>query len=292
MPTFGFASAVLDGVPTLAALSDLTLYPLDRLLAKAPATFADVLADWDGVVDAVDAALDDATLEAGGVPAEGVRFLVPGVSSPAVWCAGANYTDHVKEMGATEIVERAFHFLTPPTGLAGPGCDVRRPAGILKLDWEVELVAVIGRTAKDVDAADALDHVAGYTVGNDVSVRDHSAVHPVFGVDWAVAKNADGHTVVGPAIVPARYVADPGDLGLSLTVNGEIRQDSRTSRMILDLARQIEALSRKVSLRPGDLLFTGTPAGTAAGHGERYLADGDVMVARVEGLGELRSTVV
>ena len=92
--------------------------------------------------------------------------------------------------------------------------------------------------------------------------------------------------------MPARYVPDPSNLKLSLTVNGEIRQDSLTSRMILDLPRQIEALSRKVSLRPGDLLLTGTPAGTAAGHGERYLADGDVMVAVVEGLGDLRCTVV
>jgi 2-keto-4-pentenoate hydratase/2-oxohepta-3-ene-1,7-dioic acid hydratase in catechol pathway len=296
MPAFGIATVVLDGRPVLAAVTAAgpadTVHPLDRLLGRtAPTAFAEALADWDHLIDQTEAALEgDATDSA--VPADGVRFRPPGVERPAIWCAGANYRDHVAEMGG-KIDKRAFHFLSPPSVLAAHGDPVHRPSGVTRLDWEVELAAVIGRRTRRVAPEDALDHVAGYTVANDVSVRDRDRIrHPVFGTDWTAAKNADGLTPLGPAVVPARFVPDPADLALELTVNGAVRQRSNTSLMIVDLPEQLAALSALVTLEPGDLVLTGTPAGTAAGHGNRYLDDGDVMVATIAGVGTLRNTVV
>lgn len=295
MSEFGVATVIANNTPPVlvAAVGDV-VHPLPDLLGDdAPRTFDDALANWDRFVDAVAAALDTPAATRAAIPMSTVEFRPPGTARPTVWCAGANYTDHAKEMGASTIEKRAYHFLSPPTALNGHRRPVHRPAGATELDWEVELTAVVGRPASRVRAKDALSYVAGYTVANDVSVRDRDRVrHPVFGMDWTVAKNSDGLTPLGPAIVPARFVGDPGDLDLSLTVNGQIRQQSNTSRMIVDLAEQIAILSTMVTLQPGDLILTGTPAGTAAGHNGAYLADGDVMVAAISRIGSLQNTVV
>lgn len=289
-PPFGFASVVIDGRAVLAVLSERTVHRLSDLVPDAPASFEDVLDRWDPVVDAVLAGLDAPTTP--GSPSDDVVFLPPGVARPGIWCAGANYVDHVAEMGVVDPPKRSFHFCSPTTVLNGHRGDVTRPGGVTQLDWEVELVAVIGRPARNIPVEQALDVVAGYTVANDVSVRDPEWLrHPIFGVDWTSAKNADGLTPLGPAIVPSRFVPDPADLDLQLTVNGEVRQRSHSSRMIVDLREQIAALTALVTLQPGDLVLTGTPAGTAAAFG-RYLDDGDVMVAEIPGVGVLENTVV
>jgi len=292
MPPFGLANLSVEGEPLLAATRDGAAYAVRSLIGGWVGSLDEALSGWDGFVDAVEAALDgpdapDALLDPAAVtfgPAGGVRSVM--------WCAGANYTDHIAEMGVAGIGDRSFHFLSPSTARNAHGATVGRPVGARQLDWEVELAAVIGRPARRVAAGDALTYVAGYTVANDVSVRDQDLIrHPIFGVDWTAGKNADGLTPVGPAVVPARFVPDPTNLDLGLTVNGTVRQQSNTSRMIVDLRRQIEALSALVTLQPGDLILTGTPAGTAAAHGGRYLEDGDVMVATISGLGSLRNTV-
>lgn len=291
---FGLSRLVHDGRPTLAAAVEDIVHPLPRLIGEpAPASFEDALADWDAVVEAVAAALDAGPAADTAVAASGVEFLPPTVARPAVWCAGANYTDHIAEMGAPPVVDkRAFHFLSPPTVLGGHRAPVVRPTGAIKLDWEIELAAVIGRTVRHVAPEEALSFVAGYTIANDVSVRDEDWLrHPIFGIDWTSSKNADGLTPLGPAVVPARFVPDPADLDLRLSVNGEVRQDSTTSRMIVDLREQIAALSGLVTLRPGDVILTGTPAGTAAAHGGVYLANGDVMIATINGIGTLENTI-
>lgn len=286
---FGFANIVVDGEPVLSVLVDETVHPLRGLLADAPTSFADMLDRWDETVDAVVGLLRQPLAE--GVPQDAATFLPPGVPRPSIWCAGANYKDHVEEMGVTEFEKRSFHFSSPVTVLNGHRQSVVRPTGTVQLDWEIELVAVIGRAARNVTLDSALDHVAGYTIANDVSVRDPEKMrHPLFGVDWTAAKNGDGLTPLGPAIVPSRFVPDPADLDLLLTVDGEVRQQSHTSLMIVDLREQIVALSALVTLQPGDLVLTGTPAGTAAAYG-RYLEDGAVMVASIPGLGALENTV-
>lgn len=291
MPAFGLATVVIDGSDALAVTLGGAVHPLSALVEDGPRTFEEVMVDWDHWVTTIEARLDS-PWRASWIASDAVAFRPPGVARPAVWCAAANYSDYLDEIGATFRDQRVYHFLSPPTVLGAHRGTVRRPSGATKLDWEIELAAVIGRTARHVAAEDALSHVIGYTIANDVSVRDANATrHDFFGVDWTSAKNGDGLTPVGPAIVPARFVPDPGDLELRLTVNGGIRQRSSTSRMIVSLAEQIAALSELVTLRPGDLILTGTPAGTGAAHGA-YLAEGDVMVATIAHLGSLRSTVV
>jgi 2-keto-4-pentenoate hydratase/2-oxohepta-3-ene-1,7-dioic acid hydratase in catechol pathway len=216
--------------------------------------------------------------------------------------AGANYADHAREMRklpADAPIEPSphgpFFFLKPTTTVVGPGAEVVIPEGIAKLDWEVELAAVIGREARDLAVSEALSCVAGYTVLNDVSARDNfkrePTTEPPMTFDWFGQKGWATTCPTGPWIVPSRFLADPAGLELSLRVNGEVEQRSSTAAMIFDLPAQIAYLSRIVPLLPGDVIATGTPAGVGAGKG-RFLRPGDEMVATIEGIGELRNPVV
>lgn len=274
----------------MAVLADGWVTPLAALLPEAPVTFDGLLEDWDKWVAATEAALPRAGGVAERIPERDALLGVPGVERPTVYCAGANYVDHIAEMGVHDI-GAPFHFVSPPGVLNAPGRAVERPVGVEKLDWEIELAVLIGRSARRVSAERALEYVAGYAVANDVSARDDRMRHAIFGVDWMFAKSGEGMTPIGPAIVPAAFIRDPGHLELSLTVNGETRQLSSTSKMIVGVARQIELLSGYLTLRPGDLILTGTPAGTAAAFGGAYLGDGDEMVATIDQLGSLRNTV-
>lgn len=285
--TFGYCTYLAEDRWTLGVLVGELVFSLSQLVNEAPEDFEALLPRWDDVTEQVNTALS--TIPAGGVSADAVTFSAPGLNRPAVYCAGANYTDHVEEMGV-QLVDLPFHFVSPQGTLNAHGAIVRRPRGVEKLDWEVELAAVIGRPARNVPRERALEFVAGYTVANDVSVRDPYIFHPIFGMDWMAAKNSEGLTPIGPAVVPARFVGDPQALDVSLTVNGEVRQKSNTRLQIVDLARQIESLSSRLTLQPGDIVLTGTPAGTAAAYGV-YLADGDRMVATIESVGILSNTI-
>jgi 2-keto-4-pentenoate hydratase/2-oxohepta-3-ene-1,7-dioic acid hydratase in catechol pathway len=288
--SFGIATLLTDDGPVLAVMQGVRLVPLRRVLPDGPSTFEELLDNWEELISEISTAMVDVSDDAWS-SMDDADLGVPGVTSPAVWCAGANFADHIEEMGA-KPEKRPYHFLVPTTTLSAHGQPVRRPQGVTMLDWEVELVAVIGRGGRDIPVDQALDHVAGYTVANDVSVRDPELMrNPFFGIDWIATKSGDGLTPLGPAIVPRRFVPDIDDLRLRLTVNGNDRQNSTTAQMIVTLAEQISALTRWVTLRPGDLVLTGTPAGTAAAHGV-YLSRGDVMVAEVEGVGRLVNAIV
>ncbi|HEX4729733.1 MAG TPA: fumarylacetoacetate hydrolase family protein [Solirubrobacterales bacterium] len=269
-------------------------------LPDAP-TMVDLLADWDDWIDRIAAAIDDGSL-GDGAELSGVDLGAPLPVPRNLYMAGANYADHAREMRklpADAPIEPSphgpFFFLKPTTTVIGPDAEVVIPTGIERLDWEVELAAVIGREARGLDAATALSCVAGYMVLNDVSARDNfkrePATEPPMTFDWFGQKGWATSCPTGPWIVPARFVPDPGDLRMSLSVNGEVEQSSSTGEMIFDLPTQIAYLSRVVPLVPGDVIATGTPAGVGAGKG-RFLAPGDEMVAAIEDLGELRSRVV
>ncbi|WP_194238343.1 fumarylacetoacetate hydrolase family protein [Streptomyces spongiae] len=281
------------GGPVPTVVVDDVARRLDSLLPDAPPRLEELFADWDGWCDRIEAAVDRAdptTWEP--VSHAGLR-PVP-VAGATIYACGANYYDHVEEMGATppdKTRERVFHFLLPPSAVIGDGEDVLRPPGCEQLDYEVELVAVLARGGSDIPESEALSYVAGYTVANDVSVRDPWHKHPIFGVNFLIAKGQSTLKPFGSLLVPARFVPQPGLTGLSTRVNGEIRQDSSTKQMIWSLAEQIAALSATLPLRAGDVILTGTPAGTSAGHG-RYLDDGDVVTVRVEGVGSLTNHVV
>jgi 2-keto-4-pentenoate hydratase/2-oxohepta-3-ene-1,7-dioic acid hydratase in catechol pathway len=295
---FGFATVETGprGRSELVVLSDAGVARLAELVpataAPGPADgFLDLLPAWDAWCDAVGAALGAETL--GWRGADDVAFLPP-VPAPTVYCAGANYVDHIEEMTGVRPTPgegSPYHFLVPGGTLGAHGQVVHTPPGCTQLDWEVELAVVIGRRAENVRAADALTYVAGYAVANDISMRDF-AMRPdtPFGVDWLRSKGYAGCLPMGPAVVPARSVGDPQQVALKLWVGDELMQDSNTSEMLFGVAEQIEFLSGIVALLPGDVISTGTPAGVGFARG-RFLRPGDVLVAEIEGVGRLVNPV-
>ena len=212
-----------------------------------------------------------------------VRFG-PCVPRPGKMVAiGLNYRDHAAESGAAAPPEPImFAKLCAPTGPFDP---VAIPKGSEKTDWEVELAVVIGSPARHVGEADALGHVAGYCVANDVSERHFQLER---GGQWVKGKSADGFAPLGPYLVTADEVGDPQALGLWCDVNGERMQDGTTADMIFGVAFLISYLSRFMSLSPGDVVLTGTPAGVGMGQrpSPRYLRPGDVVRLGIERLGE------
>jgi len=241
-----------------------------------------------------------------GVPLQKAKLLAPILYPGNIYCAGANYRDHVAEMdraqgrepGPTmkDRGEKPWHFVkTSRSSVVGPGAKVKLPAFSKAVDWEIELAAVIGRRAKDVSVGKALDCVAGYTIANDLSARDamRRELNPPtspFHYDWVSQKCFDGACPLGPWIVPASAIEDPHNLGLKLWVNDELMQDSNTGQMIFDTAEQIAMLSTRVTLHPGDVVLTGTPAGVGMGR-KRFLRPGERLKLWIEGIGDLSHTV-
>jgi len=195
-----------------------------------------------------------------------------------------------------ELGEKPWHFVkSSRSSIVGPGATVKLPAYSNAVDWEIELAAVIGRKAKDVPVERALECVAGYTIANDLSARDamKRAKNPPaspFHYDWVSQKCFDGACPLGPWIVPASEIPDPHNLGLKLWIDGELMQDSNTGKMIFDTAEQIAMLSSRVTLQPGDLILTGTPAGVGMGRG-RFLKPGEKLKLWIERIGELEHGV-
>ena len=227
--------------------------------------------------------------------AKAVKLIAP-IPAPRknVFCVGRNYVEHVAEgfrARGTEmkLPEFAQFFTKPATAVIGPGDDIPLDATVTqKLDYEVELGVVIGRRGKNIPREKALDHVFGYTVINDITGRDLQRRHD----QWFKGKSLDGSCPMGPHLVHASAIGDPQALELSLTVNGEERQHSNTKFMIFDLKAIIAALSESLTLEAGDVIATGTPSGVGfAMDPPRFLKDGDVIEARVEGIGVLRNTV-
>ncbi len=252
-----------------------------------------VLARWDEVAEPLRAWSPD-----GAAAVLGARLTAPLTHPGKVMCAGANYYSHAAEMGVARPDPGAvpFFFLKPPaTTVVGPLDPVPFPgyAGLM-LDWEAELGVVIGVRAKDVAPQDARAHIAGYTAANDLSARDKiaraGAVSPHFVYDWLAHKGQDGFCPLGPGVVPAWQVDDPQDLHLRLSVNGVVKQDASTTDMVVDVDRLVSAASRTLTLEPGDVILTGTPAGVGMPRGE-FLAAGDIVVVEIDGVGRLENVL-
>jgi 2,4-diketo-3-deoxy-L-fuconate hydrolase len=251
--------------------------------------------DIDGAFLAGDGiARTRAALAAGDLPATDIagERTGPPISRPAaVICIGMNYAAHAAESGGAPPASPVVFFKHPNT-VVGPFDDVLVPRGAVKVDWEVELGVVIGRRARYLDSpADALAHVAGYVLSNDVSERDFQLDPSVSGGQWGKGKCAETFNPLGPWLVPADDVADPQALGLRSFVNGEPRQDSTTADMHFGVATIVQHLSQYLVLEPGDLVNTGTPQGVALSGRFPYLSAGDVMEIEIDGLGRQRSAV-
>jgi 5-carboxymethyl-2-hydroxymuconate isomerase len=259
-----------EGTPVAAVETDGTL----RALA------GDLPAILDG-----GAGIGD--LDAPGDPVgEHVR-LAP-VAPRKVVAIGLNYLDHIRESGL-EQPTRPLVFAKFPSSIVGPEAPIRIPRDLTqRVDWEVELAVVIGRPARDVAVEDALDHVFGYTVANDVSARDLQ-----FGDgQWVRGKSLDSFCPIGPALVTAEEIPDPQALRLICRVNGEVMQDATTGLMVFGVAELISFCSHSFTLEPGDVLLTGTPWGCGEFMDpKRSLSPGDVVECEIEGIGTLRNPV-
>ena len=204
-------------------------------------------------------------------------------------CIGLNYSDHAAETGAT-VPPEPIIFMKATSAICGPDDDVEIPRGSQKTDWEVELGVVIGRHAKYVSEAEALDHVAGYCVVNDVSERAFQAERQG---QWTKGKSCDTFGPIGPWLVTRDEVFDPQNLKMWLTVNGKKFQDGSTKTMVYGVAFLVSYLSQFMSLHPGDIISTGTPPGVGLGQKPQvFLKPGDVVELGVEGLGAQRQTFV
>jgi len=216
--------------------------------------------------------------------------LGPAITRPSkIVCIGLNYADHARETNA-KIPEEPVIFFKATTALAGPNDDLPLPRGSLKTDWEVELAVVIGRRARYVSKEDAAAHVAGYVLHNDYSEREDQLER---GGQWSKGKSQDGYAPLGPFLATPDELGDVGALPMWLTVNGESRQKSSTHQLIFDVPTLVSYLSRFMTLLPGDVISTGTPAGVGLGMTPpTFLKAGDVVELGIYGLGTQRQRIV
>lgn len=292
-----WALATMDGAkPTAGLITDGRLYPLAALASAAgktlPQATVDLFTDW-ARAEPVLAGLAASAAQSGvaHVDAASANLAAPLLYPGKVLCAGANYYDHMAEMGFPGVkkeTQRLFFFFKPPrNAVVGPGATVVMPRGTKKYDWEIELAAVIGKTARYVTADRALAHVAGYTISVDMSARDfNQAPDQFYKFDWVAGKATDTACPMGPWIVPASAIGDPQDVALKLSVNGVVKQDSSTRQMIYTVAEQIARASELMTLDPGDVVLTGTPAGVGVPKGT-FLSPGDKIDAEIAGIGKL-----
>ncbi len=223
-----------------------------------------------------------------GVALAGIELLAPVPDPEKIVCIGLNYRDHAAE-GRLEPPKVPTFFAKYANALSGDGATVALPASSRKVDYEAEVAFIVGRTARDVDASTALDHVAGYTLLNDLSARDLQFQTP----QWMPGKVFDGSAPCGPALVTADEIATaPDGIGIALDLNGERMQEATTADLIFPVAELLAHLSTLMTLVPGDIVSTGTPAGVGGAREPRvWLRPGDEVVVSSPELGELRTTI-
>jgi 2-keto-4-pentenoate hydratase/2-oxohepta-3-ene-1,7-dioic acid hydratase in catechol pathway len=259
-----------------------------------------ILDDWGNADEVIASRASSSSLPSGAMELSKVSILAPILYPGQIFAAGANYQDHINEMGPSDFpaqnAKKAggrpwFFGKTSRSAVIGTGSVRPLPYYSQKVDWEIELAVVMGRTAKRIAAGEALSYIAGYTIANDLSARDFVARPGIdasspFRFDWVSHKGFDGACPLGPWITPARYIKDPQALGLKLWIDGELMQDSSTRYMIFSIAEQIEEISARVTLNPGDVILTGTPAGVGMSRGI-FLKPGQRLRLWIQDIGEL-----
>ncbi|MES2300831.1 MAG: fumarylacetoacetate hydrolase family protein [Pseudomonadota bacterium] len=301
--------------PWPGVVCDGVVAPLVELLDDAPGDLLSLFRAWPRWSQLIDTAMVGADTRSWRPESE-LSVHLPYRPDNLIG-SGANYRKHVIDLivdkgagGAqhmskeerrifgTELMDKRaregkpYAFVALRSAIGGPTDELFVPYDQREPDWEIELAVVIGMRCRRVSRADAMAHVAGYTIANDITARelvDRPDI-PQMGMDWLSCKSAPGFKVLGPYITPARFVADPQKLHLRLKLNGQTMQDEGTDDMIFDVARLIEFMSAHAQLEPGDIIMTGSPSGNGTHYG-RFLQDGDVMVAECDGLlGAQRTT--
>lgn len=247
-------------------------------------TMIDLIRQWDSIKESLQARAE----AGGGLSLASVKLEAPVQRPGKIFAIGLNYADHIAEskMGTPE---QQVWFTKAQTSVNGPYDPIEIARGTMTNDYEVELVAVIGKGGKHVAAEEASGRIFGYCVGNDVTERmaQHSTQQ------WSFGKSFDTHAPMGPWIVTADEVGDPHTLGIRCFVNGEQRQNSNTQHLVFNIWQQVEHLSKGMTLEPGDCLFTGTPGGIgAAMDPRRFLAVGDVVRCEIDGLGHIEGKMI
>jgi len=232
---------------------------------------------------------------ASGAPIDAVTLAPPILYPGTLFCAGANYADHVLEMSGKppppENTKPYFFIKSTRGTIIGANEAIHLPEYSNQVDWEAEIGVVIGREARNINELDAMDFVAGFTIINDLSARDHTKRHDVpFLFDWIGQKCFDTGCPMGPWITPKQAIDDPHNLGIKLMVNDEVKQDSSSKEMIFKCEHQIAYLSQHITLYPGDVIATGTPAGCGMPKGV-FLKPGDLVTIEIDGLGALSNPI-
>ena len=256
----------------------------DRIIdTGVKGTMIDLIRDWD----ALKAGLEAKAKAGGGVPLNSVKLEAPVQRPGKIFAIGLNYADHIEE-SKMPTPERQVWFTKAQTSVNGPYDPIEIAKTTFTADYEVELVAIIGKGGKHVSATNARSAIFGYCVGNDVTERMWQHAGP----QWSLGKSFDTHAPFGPWIVTADEVGDPHNLGIRCFVNGAKRQDSNTKHLVFNIWQQVEHLSVGMTLEPGDVLFTGTPGGVGAAMDPRqFLKAGDVVRCEIDGLGHIEGTM-
>jgi 2-keto-4-pentenoate hydratase/2-oxohepta-3-ene-1,7-dioic acid hydratase in catechol pathway len=268
----------------LAARRADELVPLEQLTSSAPKETKALLAMGDQIP------AWNAKLAAATAISESVEILVPIDNPEKIICVGLNYRDHALETGKQPPTEPVI-FSKLPSALIASGTPIRLPSLSNQVDFEAELVVVIGREGRDIPEASAMDYVFGYACGHDVSSRDWQYHHS--GGQWLLGKSFDTFAPLGPSITSKDEILDPGNLKIQMRINGDVMQDSSTGELIFSIPYLVHYLSQIFTLKAGDLIFTGTPAGVGvARKPQRFLQTGDRCEVSIEGLDSLVNPVL
>lgn len=273
-----------DGAPRAGALVDEQVVDLSAADPSLPASVLGLIQGGPAMLEQAKAAAAGGT----GRPLGEVRLLAPIARPPKIVCIGVNYADHAAEAGRA-LPRWPSTFLKAASCIVGPGDPIVKPPTTEQLDYEIELAVVIGKQAKSVPREDAMGYVAGYTIMNDVSARDLQ-----LGKDGGIilGKNFDSSAPFGPCLTLVDEIPDPSNLRLRTWVNGELRQDGNTHTLIFDVGAIIAFLTQQMTLEPGDIIATGTPAGVGLGMKPQvWLQPGDTIRMEIEGIGVLENTV-
>jgi 2-keto-4-pentenoate hydratase/2-oxohepta-3-ene-1,7-dioic acid hydratase in catechol pathway len=280
-------SGLVFDVPDAAKTLGLALHnepiTIDRLLS-------------DGGVESLQHAEEKITKACVGVPVESVKLLSPILNPEKILLLAVNYRSHSKEQKVKPPTE-PYLFTKFRNALIGPGDSILIPKVSKKVDWEVELAVIIGRAGKYIARKDAMNYVAGYAISNDISFRDFQFDTQLpdgkttLGLNWVKGKGLDSSFPLGPWLVTKDEIPDPHKLEISLSVNGKRKQRSNTSDMVFKIDSLIEYVSAGITIKPGDIISTGTPQGVAAFTGEPFLKDGDIVEGAIDRIGILRNPV-
>jgi 2-keto-4-pentenoate hydratase/2-oxohepta-3-ene-1,7-dioic acid hydratase in catechol pathway len=288
--------------PTAGVLIGGRVHRASALLGGSADSVLGILDHWEEHRPVLEMAAESSP--SGGTPLEELTLLAPILYPPTLYYTGANYWDHVHEMAAVNrdadgnapIPQKPedpwLNLKSSKSAVIGPGEPIRLPGFSKMVDWEAEIALVVGRAARNLTPADALGCLAGFAIGNDLSARDFlKREGSIFVWDWLAQKCFDGSAPLGPWITPLSAIPDPKAMAIRLWVNGELKQDSSSAQLVHDFSELLVYLSSHITLQPGDVILTGTPAGVGFPTGT-FLKPGDTVRIEVEGCGVLENPVV